>query len=76
GCMVNGKLYPFGHIERTQDCYTCSCSKSVMQCCSLFFNPVVYDKEKCKVIFNRKRCDYDVVQKDNPSQMCSAFGRV
>ncbi|NXN90760.1 MSMB protein, partial [Bombycilla garrulus] len=35
GCIVNGKLYPFGRIERTEDCYTCSCSEGGMECCSL-----------------------------------------
>lgn len=35
GCMIKGKLYPFGHIERTEDCYTCSCSEDGVACCSL-----------------------------------------
>ncbi|NWS92849.1 MSMB protein, partial [Toxostoma redivivum] len=76
GCMMNGKLYPLGHIDRTEDCYRCYCDKDSMECCSVFFTPVAYDEEKCKVIFNRKRCDYDVVQKDDPSKICSAFVRV
>ncbi|XP_014730813.1 PREDICTED: beta-microseminoprotein-like [Sturnus vulgaris] len=76
GCMVNGKLYPFGHIERTEDCYTCSCSESSLQCCSLFHTPVAYDNKKCKVVFNKERCDYDVVQKDDPSKMCIVYARV
>ncbi|KAL2303305.1 hypothetical protein Nmel_010771 [Mimus melanotis] len=93
GCMRNGKLYPFGHIGRTEDCHSCYCNKDSMGCCSvasesslanicfLFatdstLNAPRYDEEKCKAIFNRKRCDYDVVQKDDPSKICSAFGRV
>ncbi|NXC92344.1 MSMB protein, partial [Cercotrichas coryphoeus] len=76
GCMWNGKLYPLGHMERTERCYTCDCDKYAMHCCSIMINPPRYDEEKCKVIFNRKRCDYDVVQKDNPSKVCSSFGRV
>ncbi|NXM17571.1 MSMB protein, partial [Ploceus nigricollis] len=75
GCMMNGKLYPFGHIERTEDCYKCDCSKGRMGCCSLFHNVVSYDTENCKVVFNKKRCDYDVVQKD-PSKVCSFYARV
>ncbi|NXH51214.1 MSMB protein, partial [Rhabdornis inornatus] len=55
GCMVNGKLYPFGRIERTEDCYTCNCEKYEIECCSLYHTPVAYDKKKCEVIFNRKR---------------------
>ncbi|NWW15914.1 MSMB protein, partial [Falcunculus frontatus] len=73
GCILNGKLYPFGHIERTEDCYTCSCGKRIMHCCSLFLTPISYDKEKCKVILNKKRCDYDVVDKNDFSKMCSSL---
>ncbi|NXP38848.1 MSMB protein, partial [Leiothrix lutea] len=70
GCMMNGKLYPLGRIERTEGCHKCFCSKRSMDCCSLYSTPVIYDKENCKVIFNRKSCDYDVVLKDDPSKMC------
>ncbi|NWV13495.1 MSMB protein, partial [Ptilonorhynchus violaceus] len=76
GCVLNGKLYPFGNIARTEDCYRCSCSATSMECCSLFFTPISYDKEKCKVIFNKKSCNYDVVQKDDPSQECFVYSRV
>ncbi|NXU97834.1 MSMB protein, partial [Cettia cetti] len=76
GCMLNGKLYPFGHIERTEDCLQCYCSKGVMDCCSLFQPPVGYDKENCKVVFNKKRCNYDVVQKDDPSKECIFYSLV
>ncbi|NXO07673.1 MSMB protein, partial [Oriolus oriolus] len=76
GCMLNRKLYPFGLIERTEDCYRCSCSEEKMQCCSLFTTPVAYDKKKCKLVFNKKSCDYDVVQKDDPSKECSVYSRV
>ncbi|XP_066046717.1 beta-microseminoprotein-like [Chamaea fasciata] len=72
GCEMNGKLYPFGHIERTEDCHTCFCSKHFLDCCSLFHTPVAYDQKNCKVIFNKKRCDYDVVQRDDPSKMCNS----
>uniref|UniRef100_A0A803V4T0 Beta-microseminoprotein n=1 Tax=Ficedula albicollis TaxID=59894 RepID=A0A803V4T0_FICAL len=73
--MVNGKLYPLGHTERTEFCYKCDCKKDRMRCCSLP-NPPYYDGEKCKVIFNRKSCDYDVVQKDDPSKACRLVVRV
>ncbi|NXU86940.1 MSMB protein, partial [Xiphorhynchus elegans] len=76
GCMLNGKLYPLGRIERTEDCYRCSCSRDEMHCCSLTFTPVSYDKENCKVVFNRRRCDYDVVQRNDPSKECSRVARV
>ncbi|KAL9847372.1 beta-microseminoprotein-like [Geothlypis trichas] len=72
GCMIDGKLYPFGHIERTEDCYKCDCRVGQMQCCSLFFFPGSYDKEKCKVVFNKKRCRYYFLQRDDPSQPCSS----
>ncbi|NXY27692.1 MSMB protein, partial [Pomatorhinus ruficollis] len=70
GCMMNERLYPLGHIERTEDCHTCFCSKGAMECCSLFHTPITYDTKNCKVIFSKKRCDYDVVQKDDSSEMC------
>ncbi|XP_063261803.1 beta-microseminoprotein-like [Prinia subflava] len=76
GCMVNGRLYPFGHIERTEECFRCSCSQVGVNCCSLFHTPIGYDKKNCKVIFNKERCDYDVVQKDDPSQECIVYSRV
>ncbi|NWV30035.1 MSMB protein, partial [Origma solitaria] len=76
GCMQKGKLYPFGHIERTDDCYSCTCSRAKMECCSLFHTPVGYDRKNCKVVFNKKTCDYDVVRKDNPSEECFVYSRV
>ncbi|XP_066046719.1 beta-microseminoprotein-like isoform X2 [Chamaea fasciata] len=76
GCEMNGKLYPFGRIERTEDCYKCFCSEAAMECCSLFHTPVAYDNKKCKVVFNKKQCDYDVVQKDDPSKICPVYARV
>ncbi|NXK58629.1 MSMB protein, partial [Sylvietta virens] len=75
GCVMNGKLYPFGHIERTEGCHRCNCWEGGMECCSLSFTPVSYDKN-CKVIFNKKRCDYDVVHKDDPSKRCLFVARV
>ncbi|RLW04181.1 hypothetical protein DV515_00006011 [Chloebia gouldiae] len=68
--MMNGKLYPFGDIERTEDCCKCYCRESEMKCCSLSFNTSFYNKKKCKLLFNKERCDYDVVQKDDPSKPC------
>ncbi|XP_021255475.1 beta-microseminoprotein-like isoform X2 [Numida meleagris] len=75
GCMLDGVLYPFGEIPRTEECLTCSCSQHEMHCCSLYHTPVDYDKETCKVIFNKKKCDYDVLPKD-PSKPCSRYSRV
>lgn len=40
-----------------------------------YTTPVNYDKETCKVIFNKKNCDYDVVQK-HPSKQCTRFTRI
>ncbi|KAF1408400.1 Beta-microseminoprotein, partial [Spheniscus humboldti] len=76
GCILDGKLYPFGEIARTDNCFRCSCSREAMRCCSLFHTPTRYDKENCKVIFNKKSCDYDVVQKSDPSKECIVYSRV
>ncbi|RMC11590.1 hypothetical protein DUI87_11711 [Hirundo rustica rustica] len=70
GCMMNGKVYPFGHIERTEDCHTCYCGKGSMECCSLYMTPVDYDEEKCEKIFNKETCSYKVVEKDDHSKEC------
>ncbi|XP_058666833.1 beta-microseminoprotein-like [Ammospiza caudacuta] len=73
GCMWNGKLYPFGHIDRTEDCYRCDCYESSMECCTISATSFDYDSKKCKVVFKRKFCRYDVVQRDDPSQPCFVF---
>ncbi|NXD36409.1 MSMB protein, partial [Copsychus sechellarum] len=73
GCMKNGKLYPLGRIERTENCETCDCKEDGMRCCFVMINLPHYDAEKCKVILHKKHCNYDVVQKDDPSKECSFF---
>ncbi|NWU89980.1 MSMB protein, partial [Upupa epops] len=75
GCVLKGKLYPFGEIERTEDCFRCSCSKQEINCCSLFQKPLRYDKENCEVVFNKQSCNYDVVQKSDPSKECFVYSR-
>ncbi|NWI23706.1 MSMB protein, partial [Sula dactylatra] len=76
GCILDGVLYPFGEIARTPNCLRCSCSQKAMLCCSLFHTPVGYDKENCKVVFNEKTCNYDVVLKSDPSKECVVYSRV
>ncbi|KFQ40121.1 Beta-microseminoprotein, partial [Mesitornis unicolor] len=76
GCILDGKLYPFGEILRTHNCFRCSCNRDAMRCCSLFHTPTGYDKENCKVVFNMKTCNYDVVQKSDPSKECVVYSRV
>ncbi|XP_075614494.1 beta-microseminoprotein isoform X2 [Balearica regulorum gibbericeps] len=76
GCILDGKLYPFGDIARTHNCFRCSCSQDAMRCCSLFHTPIGFDKVNCKVVFNKESCDYDVVQKSDPSKECPVFSRV
>ncbi|KFV58775.1 Beta-microseminoprotein, partial [Tyto alba] len=76
GCVLDGKVYPFGETERTANCFRCSCSRDAIRCCSLFHTPTGYDKENCKVIFNKQSCDYDVVQKSDPSKECVVYSRV
>ncbi|XP_056350303.1 beta-microseminoprotein-like [Oenanthe melanoleuca] len=76
GCMINGKIYPFGRIERTEFCFTCDCDKYSIHCCSVVTHPPHYYGGECKIIFNRKRCDYDVVPKGDPSKACTVISRV
>ncbi|NWW94308.1 MSMB protein, partial [Rhynochetos jubatus] len=76
GCILDGKLYPFGETPRTDDCLRCTCSPEAIRCCTLFHTPVSYDKKNCKVVFNKETCDYDVVRKDDPSKECFVYSRV
>ncbi|KFQ42120.1 Beta-microseminoprotein, partial [Nestor notabilis] len=76
GCVLDGKLYPYGEIARTENCLRCSCSREEISCCSLFHTPIGYDKESCRVIFNKKICDYEVVQKSDPTKECTIYSRV
>ncbi|XP_061315260.1 beta-microseminoprotein-like isoform X1 [Pezoporus flaviventris] len=76
GCVLDGKLYPYGEITRTENCFRCHCSKTHIQCCSLFHTPLSYDRESCRVIFNKKTCDYEVVQKSDPTKECNSYSRV
>ncbi|NXH09502.1 MSMB protein, partial [Bucco capensis] len=76
GCILDGKLYPFGVTPRTENCFTCSCSQHGIDCCSLFHTPIGYDKENCRVIFNKESCNYNVVQKSDPSKECFVSSHV
>ncbi|NXX83167.1 MSMB protein, partial [Urocolius indicus] len=76
GCILQGNLYPFGDIARTENCFRCSCSHHAMRCCSLFHTPIGFDKENCKITLNKTTCDYDVVQKSDPSKACDVYSRV
>ncbi|NXL86323.1 MSMB protein, partial [Alectura lathami] len=76
GCILDGKVYPYGEIPRTENCLRCSCGQETMYCCSLYHTPVGYDKEKCKIMFDKKTCRYDVVQKSDPSKECTVYSRV
>ncbi|NXK51582.1 MSMB protein, partial [Chauna torquata] len=73
GCLLEGKLYPFGEISRTDNCFRCSCSQEAISCCSLFHTPVGYDKNRCEIVFNKKSCSYNVVQKKDPSKECFVY---
>ncbi|NXA34583.1 MSMB protein, partial [Eudromia elegans] len=75
GCILDGKLYPFGEIEKTENCHRCSCSQEEIRCCSLYHTPI-YDRERCKAVFNKKSCSYIVVEKDDPSKECFVYSRV
>ncbi|XP_064001703.1 beta-microseminoprotein-like isoform X1 [Pogoniulus pusillus] len=76
GCLVDGKLYPFGEIEKTENCLRCSCSRKALHCCSILPSRFSYDKDACEVILNMETCDYDVVQKKDSSKKCSGFSAV
>uniref|UniRef100_A0A674HAS0 BPTI/Kunitz inhibitor domain-containing protein n=1 Tax=Taeniopygia guttata TaxID=59729 RepID=A0A674HAS0_TAEGU len=40
------------------------------------FRIIFYDKNECKLLFRKERCNYDVVQKDDPSKPCrSGYSR-
>ncbi|NWX22433.1 MSMB protein, partial [Aegotheles bennettii] len=76
GCILNGKQYPFGEIARTENCFKCTCSPEEMHCCSLFHTPIGFDEDNCEVVLNKEKCDYDVVQKSDPSKECLVYSRM
>ncbi|XP_067388295.1 beta-microseminoprotein J1-like isoform X2 [Emydura macquarii macquarii] len=77
GCVdKNGVLHKFNTKWRTKDCYSCTCTKKEIQCCSVVFTPVDYDKEKCERIFYEDTCSYTVVEKADPSKHCEVRGIV
>nr|XP_014426512.1 beta-microseminoprotein-like isoform X1 [Pelodiscus sinensis] len=77
GCIdKTGVLHPFNSEWRTADCYSCSCTKKSLECCSLVATPTDYDKEKCESIFNQETCSYRVVEKADPSKLCEVYGMV
>ncbi|XP_053307304.1 beta-microseminoprotein-like [Spea bombifrons] len=66
---VDGKVHNDGE-KWTHDCYLCECLNGNMRCCSSFMTPSAYDTELCKKLFHRETCTYEVVKKDNPSEVC------
>ncbi|KAJ1142970.1 hypothetical protein NDU88_009282 [Pleurodeles waltl] len=77
GCLIDGKLRPFGSTTRTKQCMSCTCSSSSgIECCSLYVTPVKYDKENCKTFLDYKSCVTRVVRNDDPNVECPVFAAV
>nr|XP_031361007.1 uncharacterized protein LOC110475131 [Lonchura striata domestica] len=51
-------------------------AKNVLFATDSSYNTISYNKDECKLVFNKERCDYDVVQKDDPTKPCrSGYSR-
>ncbi|XP_053547576.1 beta-microseminoprotein [Bombina bombina] len=76
GCAYEGELHLFGSSWRTENCLSCSCySDGSIKCCSLTFRPV-YDKKKCKAVFNKETCKFTVMQNPASTQPCDSYAMV
>ncbi|XP_075791855.1 beta-microseminoprotein-like [Pelodiscus sinensis] len=73
GCVENRKLYHFGVVWKTKDCFRCECQPHTMICCSLVFRPVNYDRENCIALFHQKTCSMRVVWRTDPHRLCHVF---
>ncbi|XP_074152468.1 beta-microseminoprotein J1-like isoform X2 [Sminthopsis crassicaudata] len=71
GCRdANGIIHKFGS-QWFSDCDHCICDKKFGQsCCNTVMKPLVYDKVKCKKVFQKETCSYSVIEKNNPSKAC------
>ncbi|XP_050816287.1 uncharacterized protein LOC127054257 isoform X1 [Gopherus flavomarginatus] len=76
GCVENRKLYHFGVVWKTKDCFRCECQPRAMICCSLVFRPTNYDRENCIAMFHKKSCSMRVVWKSDPQEPCNVFAGV
>ncbi|NWQ78036.1 MSMB protein, partial [Columbina picui] len=72
----NGEMHEFGTHWTNTECYSCSCTRSGIDCCSTFMIPTKYDKEKCVSIFNKETCTYKVVEKEDHSKECPIYEAV
>ncbi|XP_044516215.1 beta-microseminoprotein-like [Gracilinanus agilis] len=72
GCKDNDNImHKFKSEWKTEKCENCVCdSRSGIKCCTNVLVPLAYDKTHCKTIFNKKKCRYSVVRKDNPKKYC------
>uniref|UniRef100_A0A8C0HHU9 Beta-microseminoprotein n=1 Tax=Chelonoidis abingdonii TaxID=106734 RepID=A0A8C0HHU9_CHEAB len=70
------KLYHFGVVWKTKDCFRCECQPRAMICCSLVFRPTNYDRENCIALFHKKSCSMRVVWKSDPQEPCNVFAGV
>ncbi|XP_032653299.1 beta-microseminoprotein-like isoform X3 [Chelonoidis abingdonii] len=76
GCVEKRKLYHFGVVWKTKDCFRCECQPRAMICCSLVFRPTNYDRENCIALFHKKSCSMRVVWKSDPQEPCNVFAGV
>ncbi|XP_040292833.1 beta-microseminoprotein-like [Bufo bufo] len=77
GCYFRKKMYQLNSQWRTKDCFDCSCdSNGKFKCCTAYGKPVNYDKERCKFVFDRKNCVYNLIPNEDPTKQCESYGMV
>ncbi|XP_071986001.1 beta-microseminoprotein-like isoform X2 [Engystomops pustulosus] len=71
GCNYGGEFHKFGSSWKTNTCKKCDCyPDGAMGCCDIGGYPGNYDKEKCKIIYDKDHCPITVVRKDDPRKTC------
>ncbi|XP_063817560.1 beta-microseminoprotein-like [Pseudophryne corroboree] len=77
GCFFEGKLHELGRAFRTESCLDCHCDLyGGFSCCTAYGRPVGYDKKKCKFVFNKQTCSYDLVPNKDPTKKCEEYAMV
>eukprot|EP00062_Callorhinchus_milii_P025881 gi/632987359/ref/XP_007910744.1/ PREDICTED: beta-microseminoprotein A1-like [Callorhinchus milii] len=70
----DGSYHALGTRWRNRRCDDCLCEPEVVTCCSTIAKPTA--PRKCVVMFDQRRCKYDIHKKRRPSVACRATGSV
>ncbi|XP_071986976.1 beta-microseminoprotein-like [Engystomops pustulosus] len=73
GCFYKDTMYPLNSKWR-KNCTDCTCfSNGNYECCLAYLTPGEYDKEKCKFVFDDKKCEYVLIPNEDPTKKCEDY---